>query len=399
MPQRRGNGDGSIDLRKDGRWRARLRYQDPITGLSERAYFYGSSRKEAADKLRAGQNRLSRREPARDPAIRLDEFLDRWLSDVVKPSLRGTTYRSYSITVDNHLKPSRIGHMKLRDLNEAAIQHVFLTKNKAPTRTQVLTLVVLRRALDRAVQWRILERNPAKGVALPRQERPERHPLTVEQVRKFLKAAESDRLYALYYLALDTGMRQGELLALQWGDVVNGTIRVNRSIDPHALKITAPKTRAGRRAITLDTAALGVLRAHKARQKVAGYSGPLIFPDRDGGPLRPSNYQRRSFKPLLEKAGVSTAVRFHDLRHTAATLMLAAGVNPKIASERLGHANIAITMDFYQHVSTDLQRTASSAFSTMLAGRSRIKRRSTVGSRSGGQSVKRRPSQKKKASR
>lgn len=331
-------------------------------------HFYGRTRKDVADKLRDGQSRLAHGDTPREESVRLDTFLDRWLEDVIKPSKRHSTHRSYEIIVEKHLKPSRLGGMKLRDLNEAQIQHVFVTKNKTPTRTQALTLIVLRRALDRAQQWRMIDRNPAKHVALPRQERPERHPLTRQEVHRLLEVAKSDRLFALYYLAIDTGMRQGELLALRWSDIVDGTIRIQRSLDQHSGSFTAPKTAAARRPVALSRETQRVLLEHRERQAASGCSGPLVFTNADGGPLRPSNYQRRSFKPLLKKAGIDQSVRFHDLRHTAATLLLGAGIHPKIVSERLGHATIAITMDTYQHVSTTMQSGAARVMEDILAG-------------------------------
>ena len=368
---KRDRGDGSIRQRKNGKFEARLRYIDPVTGLAERLSLYGDTRADVTAKLREAQLHLVRREQPQPEAVRLSDFLDRWLEDVVQPSQRDSTYRSYKIAVDLHIKPSRLGLMLLRDLREVQIQHVFVAKSKEPTRTQVLTLIVLRRALDRAVQWGLLDKNPAKYVSMPRRTRKELKPLTAAQVQRFLDAAADDRLYALYYLAIHTGMRQGELLALRWDDIVDGTIRVQRQLDAHTRKLVPPKTRAARRPVTLSVGARAALKAHKARQRADGYSGPYVFVDIDGGLLRPSNYQRRSFKPLLKKAKIDSSVRFHDLRHTSATFMLAAGVNPKIAAERLGHANVGITMDFYQHVSTDLQREAAAAMDGLLKSAAR----------------------------
>lgn len=273
---------------------------------------------------------------------------------VVKPSMRTTTYRSYNIDFEKHLKTCRIANTGLRDIDEAQIQHLFVTENKAATRTQALTLIVLRRALDRAVQWQLIDSNPAKGAAIPRQER---HPLSPEEVQRFLTFAKNDPLFHAYFLALNTGMRQSELLALRWEDIVNGTIRVNRALDPHTFKAPEPKTRAGKHAIVLDARALAMLEPHKGAASCGRLYRAARLCRSIRRPLAAVELQRRSFKPLLKKAGISETIRFHDhLRHTSATLMLAAGVNLKIASERLGHANIAITGDFYQRVSTDMQR-------------------------------------------
>jgi integrase len=370
MP-RRGRGEGSIFRRADGRWHGRLRFTDPITGLAERAHFYGQSRSDVVDQLDAARRRLRAQCPPRDEPVALTDFLKLWLEDSVRPTKRAATYRSYSSIVREHLDKSRLAAIPLRDLREIQIQHVLVAKSKATSRIQQLCLIVLRCALEQAVQWNLLGSNPAAKIEPPRRQRRELRVLSAPEARRFLAEAKADRLYALYYLAIDTGMRQGELLALHWRDVdlESGAIRVVRTMDNHTGEIGPPKTAASRRAVQLGAGAVAALLAHARRQRAAEYSGALVFTNTAGGPLSPQNVRNRSFVPLQKLAKIDPPVRFHDLRHTAATLMLSAGVHPKIVSERLGHATIAITMDTYQHVSPSMQHAAAAEMDAILSPR------------------------------
>jgi len=375
MNRRRGNGEGSIRQRSDGRWQASLRHRDPITGLAKRTYVYGSTRADVQDQLRMIQARLDKGKSARAERASVREFLEYWIDDVAKPSLRASTFRSYDGVVRNHLIPA-FGEMQIAQLRASAIQHVLVGKGaKAPARTRELALIVLRRALEHAVRTGLLDQNPAERIDPPRVERKEMRVLTPEEVTAFLAAARSERLYALYFLAIYTGMRQGELLALRWRDVdlAAQQIRVVRTLDANARTFGAPKTTTSRRVIDLGPNAVAQIRAHRERMRAEGVAGELVFVDTGGKPLRASNVIRRSFHPLLERAKLKepkkpSPVRFHDLRHTAATLMLAAGVHPKIVSERLGHATVTITMDLYQHVLPSMQRAAAASVEAFLAG-------------------------------
>jgi integrase len=177
--------------------------------------------------------------------------------------------------------------------------------------------------------------------------------LTPEQVRELLDEARKRRLYALYLLAVTTGLRQGELLGLQWSDVdlEDRSIQVRHTLQEYGaeLALAEPKTKQSRRRVDLPVFVATELREHRKRMMVEGHPGPWVFCDTAGGPLRKSNLTRRDFRPLLKAAGLPL-IRFHDLRHTAATLLLGQGVHPKIVQERLGHSQIAITLDTYSHV-------------------------------------------------
>jgi integrase len=217
----------------------------------------------------------------------------------------------------------------------------------------------------------------ADGRKLPGITREEIDPLTEERARHLLETVRGDRLEALYVLALNTRMRQGELLALKWDDVdlERGVLRVRRTLT-HADKtyvLGEPKTSKSRRTIRLTTNAVTALRAHLSRQleemeRMGSLYQPggLIFARETGRRITPSNLRNRSFKPLLERAKLRQ-IRFHDLRHTCATLLLGKDVNPKIVSEMLGHSSISVTLDIYSHLLPDMQEKAAKALEEALS--------------------------------
>jgi integrase len=218
--------------------------------------------------------------------------------------------------------------------------------------------------MRRAEHKGYVPRNVCRAVVRPRVQRKPFAVLTAEQAQALLDAAKGDRLYARYVLALTTGMRQGELLGLRWRDVDldAATVAVQRSVSEVNGKLhhNEPKTTSGRRSIALSALAVQALRSHRAAMLAEGYTAPdrPVFCDTVGGWMRKQNLVRRSFKPLLTAAKLPT-IRFHDLRHSAATLLLAENVHPKIVQERLGHSTIAVTLDTYSHVSPSMQRAAA----------------------------------------
>jgi integrase len=223
----------------------------------------------------------------------------------------------------------------------------------------------------------LVQRNVSDLVQKPRRRRTKRITLTESQVQTFLRAIKGNRLEALYVLALSTGLREGELLGLSWSDVdlergiLQITLSLQESDGPVRRVLDEPKTVHSRRRISLSKTAIEALRRHRERQELErslelwDTSYDLVFPNTLGRPLHPSHLLRRQFLPLLRKAGLP-ALRFHDLRHTAATLLLRRGVNPKIVNEMLGHANISITLDIYSHVTPDMQEMAAGVMDAIL---------------------------------
>ena len=370
MAKKRGSSEGSIYRRKDGRWAAALTIGTDANGKQRRRTFYGHTRGNVEEKLaraRAAQldgllletNRLS-----------VAEYLNRWLEDDARTTVRPTTYASYESVLRLHVTP-HLGRVKLRKLTPAHVQALYsrLEQNGLSPRLRQYVHAILRRALARAVQWELLVRNPCAAVARPRAPRKEIRPLSPEEARTLLDEATGDPFEALYVLALTTGLRQGELLALRWEDFdfERATICVRRTLTDVNGKLAfgEPKTKRARRTVELPRLAVEALREHRARLGAIPHPISLIFQDAKGGPLRKQNLVRRSFHPLLKRAGLRK-VRFHDLRHTAATLLLAEGVHPKVVQERLGHATIAITLDTYSHVVEGMQREAASRLDALL---------------------------------
>jgi integrase len=378
MPKR-GNGEGSIYPVKDKNGRVkgyRGSYWVHTADGPKRRYISGKRREDVRDELaKALSDRLGGL-VFDAGAMTVGEYLDRWMKDV-EGTVRESTHQRYGYAVGPHIKPA-LGAIKLKDLNPAQVRWFYrdrLDSGLAPASVHKLH-VVLHKALKAAVADGLIPRNVTAGIKLPRLSREEIDPLSREEARSLLEAAKGERLEALYVLALNTGMRQGEILALKWDDLdlEAGTLRVRRTLTKTG-KVYAtgePKTRNSRRVIRLTAAAVEALRGHLSRQleemeRMGSLYRPggLVFATEAGTLINPSNLRNRSLKPLL-KATSLRAVRFHDLRHTCATLLLSKNVNPKIVSEMLGHASVSITLDVYSHLMPDMQEKAAKALEEAL---------------------------------
>jgi integrase len=237
---------------------------------------------------------------------------------------------------------------------------------------------VLHGAFAEAVRWGLVPRNVVALARPPRKAHIEIVALTVEQARALLAAAAGNRFEALFVLALKTGMRRGELLALRWADVdldkgmlqVRGTLRRTRE----GLTFGTPKTAASRRKVVLSPTSMAALRHHRARQDEERHATGdlwqdlgLIFPNTLGRPMEPRDLLADVYRPLLKRAGLPP-ITFHALRHTAATLLLAEGEHPKVVQELLGHAQISITLDRYSHMTPRLMSNAAALMDRLLDG-------------------------------
>jgi integrase len=379
MPKR-GNGEGSVYPVKDKAGRVkgyRGSYWVRTADGPKRRYVSGKKREDVRDKLaRALSDRLGGL-VFDAGTLTVGEYLDRWMRDV-EGTVRESTHQRYEYAVGPHVKPA-LGSIKLKDLNPAQVRWFYrdrLDSGLSPASVHKLQ-VVLHKALKAAVSDGLIPRNVAAGLKLPKLSREEIDPLNREEARRLLEAAKGERLEALYMLALNTGMRLGELLALNWDDVdLEGEVlRVRRTLTRAGKVYTTgePKTRNSRRVIRLTGAAVEALRGHLPRQlEEMGRMGSLyqpgglVFATEVGTIVNPSNVRNRSLKPLLKKAGLRP-VRFHDLRHTCATLLLLKNVNPKIVSELLGHASVSITLDVYSHLMPDMQEKAARALEEALS--------------------------------
>ncbi len=368
---RRGNGEGSISYhKKSGLWMARYTVET-ATG-TKRPTVYCKTRKEASDKLIEAQAQAQKGINADAGAMTVGTFIERWLEDSVRGFVRQSTYQRDESLCRVHLVPA-LGKKKLKTLNAADVQRFYRDKLDADLSGATVHKlhVILHKALKQAVRWGLVPRNVADDVDPPKVHKEEVRPLTNEQARKLLETVRGDRLEALYVVAIQSGLRQGELLALRWEDVDLKTraLQVRRTItrDGGKLAVGPAKTAKGRRSVKLTRDATEALQEHLGRQLVeidkAGdkwQENGLVFCTRKGTLINPTNLRKRSFAPLLRRAGLP-AMTFHQLRHTAATILLLKNVNPKVVSELLGHATIAITLDTYSHVLPNIQHSAVAA--------------------------------------
>ena len=375
---KRGQNEGSIIKRKDERWVARLTvgYEG---GSQRRKCIYGRTREEVSQKLTAALRNRQLGLPVTNDKITFGQYLDKWLEDSVKPGVRPRTYIRYSGDVRIHLKPA-LGKIKLAKLSAPDIQAMLNQKLKSGLSPRSVRHIyaITRRALEVAYKWELVPRNVATLADPPRVQRFEVKPLSPEQARTFLEAARGDRLEALYSVAVPLGLRLGEALGLRWQDVdlEAATLRIAYQLQRlnSQWELVEPKTSRSRRTIALPLSTVQALRDHRKRQleeKIK--AGPdwqdhsFVFTSRIGTPLDRPNIVRRSFKLILKKAGLPD-IRFHDLRHTAASLLLVQGVAPRVVMETLGHSQISLTMDTYSHVMPVLQREAADKMEAILSG-------------------------------
>jgi integrase len=312
--------------------------------------------------------------------VTVAQFLERWLQDYARPNTAPKTFLRYSQLVRVHLLPAlgTIPLSKLRPLHIQGAYSVIQAKGVA-ARTVLHCHRVLREALAHAVKWQLLGRNPADDVDAPRADRPEVKAPNAEELRRLLVAAESTSLGALVHTASMTGLRLGELMGLRWQDVDldAGTLCVLQTaqwLPKQGVIFRQPKTARSRRTVDLSPGTVGRLRQHRQDQLQARLLVGPAYEDRDlvfatavGMPLDPGNV-RRTWARIVRAAGLD-GVRFHDLRHAHASLMLQQGVHVKVISERLGHSGIGITMDTYGHLMLGLQAEAAASLDRLVQPR------------------------------
>jgi len=377
LSKKRGNGEGSIYRRKGEGWCAQ--YTVYTANGRKRKTLYGKTRQEVAAKL---AKVLSDREgglafDARN--LMVGEYLDLWLRDSVKDTVRLTTYQGYERIVRLHINPT-LGRVKLENLTPTHLRSLYrerLESGMAPRMVQLIH-TTLHKALKQAAADGLVPRNVAGIVRAPRSPSKEIKTLAPQQARALLQSARTDRLEALYVLAVTTGMRQGELLGLKWEDVdmETGTLQVRRTLSTatgRGFSFNAPKTAKGRRSIKLPASGISSLRRHREAQqqesdKITGLweDHGLVFTTHVGTPMSRQDLITRSFRPLLQRAKLPN-IRFHDLRHTCASLLLGRGVHAKLVQELLGHATISVTLDTYSHVLPSMTNQTATAMEDVLS--------------------------------
>lgn len=314
--------------------------------------------------------------------VTVDEYLEKWLEISAKPRLKERTHGDYKEYLKRYVSPN-IGKMKLSKLKPLDVQAVYtwmIGKGFAP-RTIQYTHSILSSALKQAVKWQILSYNPASLTDRPQNHRKEMKVLSPEEAKQFLEAAKEDRWGIIFSLAISTGMRPEKYLGLRWKniDLKNGLATIERVLVDKRVgggwTLEEPKTSQSRRTIPLPNAVSQELVAHRREQLEerlkfgqAYQKFDFVFATELGTPILRSNLTRRHFKPILKKAELPEDIRLYDLRHTCATLLLAAGENPKVVSERLGHASIVLTLDTYSHVLPTMQESATNKLEKMMFG-------------------------------
>ena len=362
MTKRRGNNEGSI-------WEYRKKWRAAITLNGKRITRSFDTKKECRAWLREMHQQVDQGMTYSSAQITLQEFLTNWL-EINRSRLGPKTAPRYEQLARDYILP-QLGKTKLRDLKltQIEVHYQYLLKLGQSPRSVRFVHSILHRSLNDAIRRGYIRYNVSHGATLPSTDSKEMEIFDDEEIQRFLIAIQGKRHEALYQVALKTGMRKGELLGLKWSDLdwVRGTIRVQRQVQriPYeGILFRPPKTRAGRRTIQLGEQTLDLLREHWQRQQlemqVAGENWEdqnLIFPSTVGTPLGESNILK-DFKKRLEEAQVKQ-IRFHDLRHTAASLMLNHGVPVLVVSKILGHSKVSTTLDIYGHLVPVMQEEAA----------------------------------------
>jgi len=373
---KRGKNEGSIYQDKDGRWRAAVDYGYQ-NGKRVRKVLSGETRSEVASKLTTALRDRQLNMPLTQERYTIGQHLEHWLTDVAEPSVRPKTYRTYSDITHQHLIPS-LGKVPLVKLTPNQIRSFMKAKSDEglSPRTVKHLRDTLRAAINVAVRDGIVVRNVATLVDPPREvQNHEPHVFTPEQARRFLDTVKGHRLEALFSVALSLGLREGEVLGLRWQDIDlnTGSLSVRRQLQriDGKLQLVEPKTEKSRRTVTLPQVAVSAHRAHQVRQQqerqVAGdkwIASGMVFTTTIGTMLDARNLLK-AFYGIMRNSDLPQ-LRFHDLRHSAATLLLIQGVHPKVVQELGGWSDIRIVLNTYSHVIPSLKDEAASKMNSIL---------------------------------
>ncbi len=379
MAKRRSNGEGNIRKRKDGRWEGRYTAGiNPENGKQIFKNVLGKTQADVKEKLKKALADSQRLVLTKQGKYTVGTWMDAWFENVAKVKVRPSSHQTYRGYIDNHIKPY-IGNIPLEKLTTMELQKLYrklltsrrverIEAQKLPKGLSAKTVrninQVISSAMDLAVAQKIILENPTNACSLPRVEHKEMQTISSEQLQAFPEEAKRSGVYEMYYIDLSTGLRRGELLGLKWEDIDmnQGIIRVRRQISRIDGKIVeAPlKTKNSYRAVTISPQAIEVLKAQKEKA-----NDEYVFSSPNGGPISPDSVNNM-LKRVLERAGIPK-VRFHDLRHTFATLALQNGVDIKTVSGMLGHFSAGFTLDTYAHVTTVAQKEAVQTMGNVLS--------------------------------
>ena len=368
MAKRRPSGDGMVRHRSDGRWEGRIVIGHRPDGASVFRYVYAPTQKELTSKLHGEIEDCRGVDLKEKCRLTVEEWLTRWLDEYAAPRVREGTLRGYRLSIEKYIVP-RLGERRLTALKERDLRRLYkyLLRNGrlreagglSPT-TVRKTHALLHRALDDAVRARLIPRNPADGITLPKGERPPLRVLTDAELTTFMDALENDPWHDFFYLEMTTGLRRGEICGLMWSDLdtsTGGRLTVRRTVKKGPggeLEVGETKTEKGMRTILLPSSTLEILKERRKSAVTEWIFPSLRDPEK---PVAPSSAYHR-LKVILKNAGLPD-IRFHDLRHTFATHALTSGVDAKTLSGILGHTNASFTLDTYTHVTTGMQENAA----------------------------------------
>jgi integrase len=370
MARRRARGEGSVFfVDKKGLWAAQITLPD-----GNRRMKYNKRQQVVKDWLLSERNKVADGIFVSNERITVQSFLSRYLEEYCRRRLRETTLAGYKQVIEAHVLPE-LGAIKLSQLRADQINHLISKKIKAGLSDRFVEYVhgILKRSLNVAVKWQLINKNPALLVTPPKPNYQIPKTWSMDQVKAFLEVLKGDRWAAIYYLGCGTGMRKGEVLGLPLNalDLDKGYLMVVQTLQlvNGKLMLLEPKTQKSRRMIVLPDFVKEALRMHLVRRQALSQSpswkeSGLVFTTDHGTPIFPRNLVRH-FKTKLGEAGLPD-IRFHDLRHTTASLLLEKNVHRKIVSELLGHSNIVVTLNTYSHIINPINKVASNEMDDMF---------------------------------
>lgn len=381
MAKRKANGEGNIRKRADGRWEGRYTAgRNPSTGKVIYKNVLGKTQAEVKEKLKKAIEETKGLDIAKAESYTVGQWMDVWFEYYAQIKVRVSSHKTYEGYIKNHIKPN-IGSIPLTKLTTLDLQMMYqklltggrvnrLESQNQPKGLSAKTVrnlnQIISSAMKLAMEQKLIAHNPADGCALPRVEHREMKTLPAEQLAAFLHEAKNTGVYEMYYLDLATGMRRGELLGLKWEDIDfdHGVIHIRRQVARlNGIVQEAPlKTKNSYRNISIGADAVELLKQKKGQDNGKSV---YVFPSPTGGPLAPDSVLHMLHR-VLKRAGLPK-IRFHDLRHTFATLALQNGVDIKTVSGMLGHFSAGFTLDTYAHVTTAAQREAADTMRDVLA--------------------------------
>ncbi|WP_075980811.1 site-specific integrase [Bacillus massilinigeriensis] len=358
--------------------------KDPVTGARKQRKKGGFKTKKEAQKFLSEQlNEINKGTYFEPKDITFSEFLDYWLDNHAKLNTAPKTIEGYSYIINLHLKPS-LGNIKIAQLNPSHLQQYYTEKlangrinGEGGLSAQSVKHQhrVISKSLRDAVKWQFLARNVAEAVSPPKVKKVEMQTWDDKQIKTFLEAAKTSVYYSIYLTTIYTGMRRGEVLGLRWQDVdwENKIIYVRQTLQPlRGVGLTFKEPKSGKsRSISITSNIIAELRKINEQQFIYKeqfgseyHALDLVFAQKNGKPIQ-SPEMARDYRKVVKSTNLPY-IRFHDLRHTHATLLFQQGIHPKVVSERLGHSTIGITMDTYTHVLPNMQKEAADQFEQLL---------------------------------